>query len=196
MDGVDDADAHTMGQRIRARALERFLANGVDATPLREIAAGLDVTKAALYYHYPSKETLLRSLVVVYLDDLGAVLLAHDQLQAGAEPGLDALTEALAATRIRHADVVRLLTDPAIRRIEQLATRIDELNERSITCLMRSAERDISEQARAVAALAALDALICLPGPRRPSLERVTAITASVLAPTRPHTEPEPDPLK
>ena len=48
---------------IRAVALELFGLKGYEKTSLREIAERLDLTKAALYYHFPSKGELLRSLV-------------------------------------------------------------------------------------------------------------------------------------
>jgi AcrR family transcriptional regulator len=59
--------------RIQQVALELFAEQGYDKTSLREIAERLDVTKAALYYHFKSKEDIVRSLVEDYfgqLDDL------------------------------------------------------------------------------------------------------------------------------
>lgn len=48
---------------IQAVALELFARKGFDKTSLREISERLNITKAALYYHFPSKNDLLRSLV-------------------------------------------------------------------------------------------------------------------------------------
>ncbi|MCW2946577.1 MAG: putative transcriptional regulator, TetR family, partial [Actinoallomurus sp.] len=39
-------------EKIQAVALELFAEHGYDKTSLREIAERLDVTKAALYYHF------------------------------------------------------------------------------------------------------------------------------------------------
>jgi AcrR family transcriptional regulator len=44
-------------------ALELFAEQGYDKTSLREIAERLGVTKAALYYHFKSKEDIVTSLV-------------------------------------------------------------------------------------------------------------------------------------
>ncbi|MEV6021330.1 TetR/AcrR family transcriptional regulator [Streptomyces sp. NPDC002667] len=52
---------------IRAVALELFTEQGYEATSLREIAERLGVTKAALYYHFPSKEDIVRSLFTEHL---------------------------------------------------------------------------------------------------------------------------------
>ncbi|MGK5551567.1 TetR/AcrR family transcriptional regulator [Actinomadura kijaniata] len=49
-------------ERIRQTALELFLERGYDQTSLREIAERLGVTKAALYYHFKTKEELVASL--------------------------------------------------------------------------------------------------------------------------------------
>ncbi|WP_062203652.1 TetR/AcrR family transcriptional regulator [Demequina salsinemoris] len=49
--------------RIQEVALERFTDNGYDQTSLREIAEELGVTKAALYYHFKTKEEILDSLL-------------------------------------------------------------------------------------------------------------------------------------
>jgi AcrR family transcriptional regulator len=49
-------------QRIQVVALELFTANGYEATSLREIAERLGVTKAALYYHFRTKDEIIDSL--------------------------------------------------------------------------------------------------------------------------------------
>jgi AcrR family transcriptional regulator len=56
---VEGRDTRT---RIQAVALELFTEQGYDATSLREIAERLGVTKAALYYHFKSKEEIVESL--------------------------------------------------------------------------------------------------------------------------------------
>ena len=43
-------------------ALDLFIEKGFDRTSLREIAEKLDVTKAALYYHFASKDDILMAL--------------------------------------------------------------------------------------------------------------------------------------
>ncbi|MFI6644502.1 TetR/AcrR family transcriptional regulator [Streptomyces sp. NPDC050504] len=48
--------------RIQEVALELFGEQGYEKTSLREIAERLDVTKAALYYHFKTKEDILVTL--------------------------------------------------------------------------------------------------------------------------------------
>lgn len=50
-------------ETIRAVALELFSTKGFEQTSLREIAERVGLTKASLYYHYPSKQALLLAVV-------------------------------------------------------------------------------------------------------------------------------------
>lgn len=49
--------------RIQQIALDLFTEHGYEATSLREIAERLGVTKAALYYHFRTKDEIIESLV-------------------------------------------------------------------------------------------------------------------------------------
>ena len=49
-------------QRILDVAAELFAEQGYDGTSLREIAERIGVTKAALYYHFQSKDQILQAL--------------------------------------------------------------------------------------------------------------------------------------
>jgi AcrR family transcriptional regulator len=70
-------------------SLTRFAHQGYHATSLREIAADLSVTVAAIYYHFNSKEELLTEIVERSLQaDFAA---AAEIRNGGAEPILDAL---------------------------------------------------------------------------------------------------------
>jgi len=59
--------------RVQQVALELFAEQGYEKTSLREIAERLGVTKAALYYHFKSKEDIVHSFTDDYfaeIDDL------------------------------------------------------------------------------------------------------------------------------
>ncbi|GAQ54787.1 TetR/AcrR family transcriptional regulator [Streptomyces acidiscabies] len=66
MDGTKQQRRGNTRQRIQDIALELFAEQGYEKTSLREIAERLDVTKAALYYHFKTKEEILVSI----FDDL------------------------------------------------------------------------------------------------------------------------------
>ena len=59
--------------RVQKVALELFAEQGYEKTSLREIAGRLGVTKAALYYHFKSKEDIVHSFTddsFAEIDDL------------------------------------------------------------------------------------------------------------------------------
>lgn len=56
--------------QLQAVALELFVERGYDGTSLREIAERLSITKAAVYYHFRSKDEILISLIEDFLDRL------------------------------------------------------------------------------------------------------------------------------
>jgi AcrR family transcriptional regulator len=60
--------------RIQQVAVELFTEHGYEGTSLREIAERLDVTKAALYYHFKSKEDIVTSLVEDYAQQMDALI--------------------------------------------------------------------------------------------------------------------------
>jgi AcrR family transcriptional regulator len=55
-------DAPTTRDRILAIALDLFIEKGYENTSLRDIAEALGFTKAAIYYHFPSKEDIFMAL--------------------------------------------------------------------------------------------------------------------------------------
>ena len=62
MDGTKQRRRGNTRQRIQDVALELFAQHGYEKTSLREIAERLEVTKAALYYHFKTKEEILVSI--------------------------------------------------------------------------------------------------------------------------------------
>jgi AcrR family transcriptional regulator len=68
------ADAHAPHPRTRdhilAAALHLFAEKGYDATSMREIAEALHISKPALYYHFDSKEDIVRGIMQDMLDQL------------------------------------------------------------------------------------------------------------------------------
>ncbi|MCV7258417.1 TetR/AcrR family transcriptional regulator [Mycobacterium shimoidei] len=56
-------------ERIQDVARELFAQQGVQRTSLQDIADKLGITKPALYYHFSSREELVRSIVQPLIDD-------------------------------------------------------------------------------------------------------------------------------
>jgi AcrR family transcriptional regulator len=98
-------------ERIVAASMELATTLGFAATSLRQIADRLDVTVAALYYHYRTKDDLLADLVRPYLERVDAIVAT-----SGNEPDPVgyALREVLELT-LTAPDLVRVATrDPAV----------------------------------------------------------------------------------
>ena len=56
-------------QRIQEVARDLFARHGVQRTSLQDIADELGITKPALYYHFTSREDLVRSILVPLIDE-------------------------------------------------------------------------------------------------------------------------------
>jgi AcrR family transcriptional regulator len=66
--------------KIQTVALELFAEHGYEKTSLREIAERLDVSKAALYYHFKTKEDIVVSLFEDFIAGIdGLVTWGRDQ---------------------------------------------------------------------------------------------------------------------
>jgi AcrR family transcriptional regulator len=68
-------------QRIQEVARELFVQQGVQRTSLQDIADKLGITKPALYYHFASREELVRSILVPLID--GGEQFVEDQESRG-----------------------------------------------------------------------------------------------------------------
>ncbi|MEU7044831.1 helix-turn-helix domain-containing protein [Streptomyces varsoviensis] len=93
-------------QRILEAARELFLRHGVQRTSLQDIAARLGITKPALYYHFSSREELVRSIVLPILEEEEEFLTRQEAL-AEVEPR--ALLEGYFDFHYRHRDEMVLM---------------------------------------------------------------------------------------
>jgi AcrR family transcriptional regulator len=71
--------------RIQQVALELFTERGYEATSLREIAERLGVTKAALYYHFHTKDEIVQSIIDDQVAQLDALIAWGEEQQPTVE---------------------------------------------------------------------------------------------------------------
>ena len=96
-------------QRIQEAARELFAQQGVQRTGLQEIADRLGITKPALYYHFSSREELVRSIVQPIIDEEESFL-ADQEALSEVEPR--ALLEGYFDFHYRHRkDIVLMLSE-------------------------------------------------------------------------------------
>jgi len=112
-------------EQILETALELFTTHGYDATSLREIADRLQLTKAALYYHFPAKELLLLELTRPFLDGLSRMVTElRSAEQSDPEPVLAAYLDLF----IEHIEMVGLLgREPATQYHPDIGQRVRSL---------------------------------------------------------------------
>jgi AcrR family transcriptional regulator len=141
-----------MDRRIAHLALERFRVGGFVGTSIADLAGALGVSKAAIYYHYRSKDTLLHRLVDPLLDAIDVCLQDHHQPTPTARP----LLGAYLAVLIAHRDVVPLIaTDVAVLNHPKIGPRLRAQNQQ-LRILLTAPDTSISARLRAEAALGAI----------------------------------------
>ncbi|WKG02633.1 TetR/AcrR family transcriptional regulator [Mycolicibacterium sp. HK-90] len=99
-------------QRIQDVARELFAEKGVLRTSLQDIADRLGITKPALYYHFRSREDLVRSIVQPLFDDGEAFIAEQERKRGAARPTPRELLEGYFDFHHRHrADLVLLVSE-------------------------------------------------------------------------------------
>lgn len=169
---------HQTRAHILAVALELIADRGFAATSTREISERLGFTKAALYYHFRTKDDLLAALVAPALDDLrvlteGAAPLADTAVRCDLLAGYVTLVA-------RHEKLIRVLSeDPAARHCVPLADAVP-LYERLVQLLSGSPAPDAAQRTRVRAALGGIHAaLVRRPPDDDPAVVRPAALVAA-----------------
>jgi AcrR family transcriptional regulator len=144
-----------MDRRIARLALARFRVGGFVGTSIADLAGALGVSKAAIYYHYRSKDALLHRLVDPLLDAIDACIDAHDTPAASARTARQLLAAYLAVL-VAHREVVPLVaTDVAVLNHPTIGPRLRAQNQRLRTLLV-APDTSQSAMVRAEAALGAV----------------------------------------
>jgi AcrR family transcriptional regulator len=109
----EDARRTDTRQRILEVAAQLFSERGFAGTSIRDIADALGVTKAALYYHFPSKDAILEELVAQPLAAVRAVLSEPHRLtdRAGREAFIRRAVDALASC---GPEIMAVFRDPKL----------------------------------------------------------------------------------
>ncbi|GAA1711022.1 TetR/AcrR family transcriptional regulator [Streptomyces yatensis] len=144
-------------QRIQDVALELFAERGYEKTSLREIAEHLEVTKAALYYHFKTKEDIVLSL----FQDLGRPL---DELITWGEQ--QPRTLETKQELLRRYSAALDIGEPLMRFMQENQATVRELSIGQIfknrmfamSALIRDPEAPMVDQVRSVTALFSMHA--------------------------------------
>ncbi|GAB3213740.1 TetR/AcrR family transcriptional regulator [Marinactinospora thermotolerans] len=139
--------------RIRAVALELFAEQGVQRTSLRQIAERLGLTKPALYYHFSSREELVRSLIQPLVDDVESFL-ARVEAEEDVDPRT--LLAGYYDLYLRHRRITALVArEPDVLGYLDFAARVADWRLRLIA-LLAGPDPSLEDRARAVVAIGGL----------------------------------------
>ena len=144
-----------MDRRIARLALARFRVGGFVGTSIADLASELGVSKAAIYYHYRSKDALLHRLIDPLLDAIDACLQDHSTPATSARTPRG-LLGAYLAVLIAHQEVVPLVaTDVAVLNHPSIGPRLRTQNQQ-LQSLLAAPDTSPLARLRAEAALRAI----------------------------------------
>ena len=183
-----------MDRRIARLALDRFRVSGFVGTSIADLAGALGVSKAAIYYHYRSKDALLHHLVDPLLDAIDVCIGDHNQPRRTAQQLLGAYLAVLLA----HRQVVPLIaTDVAVLNHPSIGPRLHAQNQQ-LQSLLVAPNTDVAARLRAEAALGAIWRPLIAQPPldlTSPAHQRILIDAAvATLQPSRPTPDEEPVP--
>ncbi|HLS15021.1 MAG TPA: helix-turn-helix domain-containing protein [Beutenbergiaceae bacterium] len=144
-------------------ALELFARNGYERTSLREISDRLNITKAALYYYFPSKLDVLRALMQPYTDDAETWLTAAESDQ---QMDRRDLVGGFYDLSVRHRKVLRAaLADSGAMEALGVVEQVLSWRQRLHTLLIGPTPGPQAQAAAVIAVGGLLDCTMLLPEP-------------------------------
>jgi AcrR family transcriptional regulator len=150
--GRVDGRTTDMRQRIVATARELFARKGFAATSLRDIADRLEVTKAALYYHFRRKEDLIAEVLTPMADDVDAWF---DVVEAEHPTVRDALESYFDVVH-HHGDLLAAIgRDPSALEAGDIVERVTTWTER-VQTVLTGPDATLEERVRSVVAITGL----------------------------------------
>ena len=186
-----------MDRRIANLALARFRVGGFAGTSIADLAGALGISKAAIYYHYRSKDALLHRLIDPLLDATDACIQDHTT-PTGAARTPRQLLDAYLAVLLAHREVVPLVvSDLAVLNHPAIGPRLRAQNQQ-LESLLTAPDTSPSARLRAEAALGAIRRPLIAEPPvdlTNPAHQRILiAAAAAALQPGQPFPDGEPVP--
>ena len=148
-------------ETIRVVALELFSTKGFEQTSLREIAERVGLTKASLYYHYPSKQALLLAVVEPVITGWRSIVDDTARLEHSPD-GVRSVVERCLDVFLRNRAVAGIFQRDAAGVAVVLGTLWDDmmdLGKRLVTWLAGPSPTS-ADRLRAIAAMEVLGAVL------------------------------------
>jgi len=162
-------------QRIQDVARELFSKKGVQRTSLQDIADRLGITKPALYYHFTSREDLVRSIIEPLIEDGERFLAEHERRRKPRRAAPRELLEGYFDFHFKHrADLLLVVTELSTLADLGLIDRMLAWRER-LTKLVFGSRPTLDQSTRAVIAFGGLqDCCLQFPDTEYDRLRRAT----------------------
>jgi AcrR family transcriptional regulator len=162
-------------QRIQDVARELFSEKGVQRTSLRDIADRLGITKPALYYHFTSREDLVRSIIEPLIEDGEHFLAEHERRRKSQRATPRELLEGYFDFHFNHrADLLLVIAELSTLANLGLIDRMLAWRER-LTKLVFGSRPTLEQSTRAVIAFGGLqDCCLQFPDTGYGQLRRAT----------------------
>ncbi|MBH0779072.1 TetR/AcrR family transcriptional regulator [Nocardia bovistercoris] len=153
---VSDTVVAARGTKIAIRdaAVKLFGSKGFEQTSLREVADAVGITKASLYYHYPSKLDLLLAIIDPIIDHMRDITEDIDAVPHDPE-GIRAVLRTYLRGLIRHRDAGALCIRDTVAILNAMADRYPDLvdSNRVLRTWLSGPDPTPEAQLRACAAL-------------------------------------------
>lgn len=142
--------------RIQDIARELFSQKGVQRTSLQDIADRLGITKPALYYHFSSREDLVRSILQPLIDDGESFIAGHERRRKSLRASPRELLEGYFDFHYKHrADLLLVVAELTTLADLGLIDRMLAWRER-LTKLVFGSRPTLEQSTRAVIAFGGL----------------------------------------
>jgi len=166
-------------ERIQDVARELFGEKGVQRTSLQDIAGRLGITKPALYYHFDSREELVRSILQPAIDDGERFVVELEMRSRSDPPTPRELLEGFFDFNFRHrADLLLVVSDLSTFADLGLIDSMLAWRERLVRLLF-GARPTLAQSTRGVIALGGLqDCCVQFPDPSYEELRDATVTGA------------------
>lgn len=142
-------------ERIQQTAIALFSEHGYEHTSLREIAEHLGVTKAALYYHFKTKEDIAASFFESYAVDLDRICAWGETRPRDLETRTELLRRYAEVIR-SHVPVLKFMqyNQAALTRLDRMS--VFRMRQRRVHALLVEADDPLIHRLRAWDALTTL----------------------------------------
>jgi AcrR family transcriptional regulator len=169
-------------QRIQGVARELFSQKGMQRTSLQDIADRLGITKPALYYHFSSRDDLVRSIIQPLIDEGERFVADHERRRKSLRATPRELLEGYFEFHFKHrADLLLVVSELTTLADLGLIDRMLAWRER-LTKLVFGNRPTLEQSTRAVIALGGLqDCCLQFPDIRYDEL-RLAAVDGAMAA--------------